>query len=399
MNKQQYILEKLITKYEHSVLYRKGSSLNLKIKIKIRQLYPHYDASDFYRERKEIDEIVNQLHFDRLIDVKYDDEGIVEVALVLTDEALEQAYRLINRPFNRDNEKKTLTYLEKINIKIIWLNKFINEMIKRLVDHQSINHYLPIDNPKDLEDIIVILQCLDKQPQEISLRKLSLKLFNDSKRFENLKGKIVNIINDYYEENFDDEEEMLAHFNIIKNPGFIYLSGNIVIEINGQIIDLGKLKGPFSLMSKNIEMMKIIEIKDDHVLTVENLTSFYDLNLSNTLIVYLGGYHNALRRKLLTNIYELDHNLDFYHFGDIDAGGFYIYLHLIEKTGISFKTLAMNKDILIKYANYCKKLTANDRKKLSNLKEYITDGTIEYMLEHNIKLEQEIVEIEDIKII
>lgn len=399
MNKQKNILEKLVTKYERSVLYRKGTTLNLKIKVKIRQLYPNYDASDFYRERKEIDEIIAQLCHDNLIEAKYDDEGIEEIALVLTDDSLEQTYRLINRPFNRDNEKKTLSYLEKIDFKVIWLNRFIDEMINKLIDHQSINHYLPIDAPTELEDIIVILQCLDKQSQEISLRKLSLKLFNDSKRFESLKGRLVNIIRDYYEEQFDDEEEMLAHFNIIKNPGFIYISGNIIIEINGQVIDLGLLEGPFSLMSKNIEMMKIIEIKDDHVLTVENLTSFYDLNLNNTLIVYLGGYHNALRRKLLTDIYKMKPKLNFYHFGDIDAGGFYIYLHLIEKTGISFKALAMNKDILIKYADYCKKLTANDRKKLSNLKEYIIDGTIEYMLEHNVKLEQEIVEIEDIKII
>lgn len=399
MNKQKNILEKLVTKYERSVLYRKGSTLNLKIKIKIRQLYPRYDASDYYRERKEIDEIIEQLCHDNLIEANYDDEGIVEIALILTDESLEQIYGLINRPFNRDNEKKTLSYLEKINFEVIWINRFIDDMINKLVDHQNINHYLPIDNPQDLEDIIVILQCLYKHSQEISLRKLSLKLFNDSKRFESLKGRLVNIIRDYYEEQFDDEEEMLAHFNIIKNPGFIYISGNIIIEINGQVIDLGLLEGPFSLMSKNIEMMKIIEIKDEHVLTVENLTSFYDLNLNNTLIIYLGGYHNALRRKLLTDIYKMKPKLNFYHFGDIDAGGFYIYLHLIEKTGISFKTLAMNKDILIKYSNYCKKLTANDRKKLSNLKEYITDGTIEYMLEHNVKLEQEIVEIEDIKII
>lgn len=399
MNKQKNILEKLVTKYERSVLYRKGTTLNLQIKIKIRQLYPNYDAGDFYRERKEIDEIIAQLCHDNLIETKYDDEGIDEIALILTDKSLKQTYRLISRPFNRDNEKKTLEYLEKIDFKVIWLNRFIYDMINKLVDHQSINHYLPIDDPTDLENIIVILQCLDKQSQEISLRKLSLKLFNGSKRFESIKGRIVNIIRDYYEEQFDDEEEMLAHFNIIKNPGFIYISGNITIEINGQVIDLGLLEGPFSLMSKNIEMMKIIEIKDDHVLTVENLTSFYDLNLNNTLIVYLGGYHNALRRKLLTDIYKMKPKLNFYHFGDIDAGGFYIYLHLIEKTGISFKALAMNKDILIKYADYCKKLTANDRKKLSNLKEYIIDGTIEYMLEHNVKLEQEIVEIEDIKII
>lgn len=399
MNKQKNILEKLVTKYERSVLYRKGTTLNLQIKIKIRQLYPNYDAGDFYRERKEIDEIIAQLCHDNLIETKYDDEGIDEIALILTDKSLKQTYRLISRPFNRDNEKKTLEYLEKIDFKVIWINRFIDDMINKLIYHQSINHYLPIDAPTDLEDIIVILQCLDKQSQEISLRKLSLKLFNDSKRFESLKGRLVNIIRDYYEEQFDDEEEMLAHFNIIKNPGFIYISGKIIIEINGQVIDLGLLEGPFSLMSKNIEMMKIIEIKDDHVLTVENLTSFYDLNLNNTLIVYLGGYHNALRRKLLTDIYKMKPKLNFYHFGDIDAGGFYIYLHLIEKTGISFKALAMNKDILIKYADYCKKLTANDRKKLSNIKEYIIDGTIEYMLEHNVKLEQEIVEIEDIKII
>lgn len=393
---EKYILEKLVTKYERSVLYRKGTDLNLKIKIKIRQLYPKYDASDYYQNRLKIDFIAEKLSKQGLINVDYVGEDIDSVTLRLGDDELKETYRIIDRPFNRDNEKIAINYLKTREIEKDWIKIFIDDMIDQLTDHKSIIHYLPIDNQNDLTDILKILDNLCNQDEEISMRKLSLKLFNDSKRFESLKGRVVNIVTDYYHEEFEDEEELLAYFNVIKNPGFIYLSGNIVIEINGQTIDVGKLEGPFSLVTANITKMNIIEIKDKNVVTVENLTSFYDLKIEDSLIIYLGGYHNALRRKLLTNIFEYNKKLNFYHFGDIDAGGFYIYLHLIEKTGIPFKRLAMNKDILVKYLKYCKKLTVNDRKKLSILNDVISDGTIDYMLEHNVKLEQEIVEIDKI---
>lgn len=393
---EKYILEKLVTKYERSVLYRKGTDLKLKIKIKIRQLYPKYDASDYYQNHLKIDFIAEKLSKQGLINVDYAGEDIDAVILRLGDEELKETYRIIDRPFNRDNEKNAINYLKTFEIEKDWIKIFIDDMIEQLIVHKSIIHYLPIDNQNDLIDIVKILDNLCNQDEEISMRKLSLKLFNDSKRFESLKGRIVNIVTDYYYEDFEDEEELLAYFNIIKNPGFIYLSGNIVIEINGQTIDVGRLDGPFSLVTANITNMNIIEIKDKNVVTVENLTSFYDLKIVDSLIIYLGGYHNALRRKLLTNIFEYNKKLSFYHFGDIDAGGFYIYLHLIEKTGIPFKRLAMDKDVLVKYLKYCKKLTVNDRKKLCILNDVINDGTIDYMLEHNVKLEQEIVEIDKI---
>ena len=181
---------------------------------------------------------------------------------------------------------------------------------------------------------------------------------------------------------------------MIKNPGFIYLNGQIKISLNGQVVDIGKLNSPFSLTTENIKLLKILEIKDDNVLTIENLTSFYDTVLDNTLIIYLGGYHNALRRELLLKIFQFNSMLNYYHFGDIDAGGFYIYLHLIEKTKIPFKTIAMDKDVLIKYQEYTKRLTANDRKRLIKLKDVIDNDVIGYMLENDCKLEQEIVELQ-----
>lgn len=64
-----------------------------------------------------------------------------------------------------------------------------------------------------------------------------------------------------------------------------------------------------------------------------------------------------------------------------------------EKTNIPFQMLAMNKNVLEMYHEYTKKLTQNDRIRLEKIKEYIHDDVIDYMLENNCKLEQEIVDL------
>ena len=322
------------------------------------------------------------------------DDGISEISLSLIDKHIKKAYQLVNRIYLPDYRQETISFLKSICFSKDWLNVFRNEMINKLENYQSINKYLSIDNNQEIRDISKVLQALINQEKEISFRKFSVTVLKDSKRLEIIKGKVINIINDYCGIDFQNDDELFGYFNVIKNPGFIYLNGQIKISLNGQVVDIGKLNSPFSLTTENIKLLKILEIKDDNVLTIENLTSFYDTVLDNTLIIYLGGYHNALRRELLLKIFQFNSMLNYYHFGDIDAGGFYIYLHLIEKTKMPFKTIAMDKDVLIKYQEYTKRLTANDRKRLIKLKDVIDNDVISYMLENDCKLEQEIVELQ-----
>lgn len=390
------ILTNLLEKYERSVLSKQGSCLNLQIKVKLRKLFPKYDNSDYYSQRLLIDEACHDLNNLHILTISIDDDGIDEIALVLDDNYIKEAYRLINRVYLPDYQLETINHLKRVSFSIDWLDCFKNEMIKKIKNYQSISRYLNIENIKEIRDTFVVLQALTKQKKEISFRKFSLMVLKDSKRLENIKSKLVNIVNDYYSESFQNEDELFGHFNVIKNPGFVYLSGQIKISLNDQIIDIGKLNSPFSLTTENIKLLKILEIRDANVLAIENLTSFYDTVIDNTLIIYLGGYHNALRRELLLKIYQFKTGLNYYHFGDIDAGGFYIYLHLVEKTNIPFKTIAMNIDTLLKYQEYTKKLTANDRKRLIKLKERFHDDVIDYMLENDCKLEQEIVELHTI---
>ena len=75
--------------------------------------------------------------------------------------------------------------------------------------------------------------------------------------------------------------------------------------------------------------------------------------------------------------------------GDIDAGGFYILLHLRRKTGVPFQPYKMDISTLKDNLLYTKKLTDNDRTRLGNLLDSEFKDTISFMLENNCKLEQE----------
>lgn len=385
------VLNYLLDKYERSVLSKQGSQMNIRIHVKIKKIYPRYEDSDYYQERILIDEGCYELNSLHIFHLLIDDEGIDDIELCLSD--IQKAYRLAHRTYTPDCRIQIMDLLKQWTISYKWIDDFRNDMINKIEKYKGIHKYLDIYNKDEVKDIFSVLISLQQQDEEISFRKFSIKVLKDSKRLDSMKGKIVNIINDYYDIQFQDEEELFAHFNVMKNPGFIYLYGHMIIELNGQIIDIGRLNSPFSLTTENIKHLKIIDIQDHNLLTIENLTSFYDTVLDDTLIIYLGGYHNTLRRELLLKIYHFNQQLNFYHFGDIDAGGFYIFLHLKEKTNIPFQMLAMNKNVLEMYHEYTKKLTQNDRIRLEKIKEYIHDDVIDYMLENNCKLEQEIVDL------
>lgn len=131
----------------------------------------------------------------------------------------------------------------------------------------------------------------------------------------------------------------------------------------------------------------------EKVITIENLTTFFRWEESESILIYLGGYHNAVRRKLLQKLYRVFPDAEYFHFGDIDVGGFEIYRDLCDRTGISFRPYRMGICELKQYELYAKKLTANDQQRLGVLlenKKYETVWPVlKYMKEHGKKLEQE----------
>ena len=111
------------------------------------------------------------------------------------------------------------------------------------------------------------------------------------------------------------------------------------------------------------------------------------------MLIYLGGYHNTIRRKLLQNIYAKIPQAEYLHFGDIDVGGFEIYRDLCQKTKIPFRPYLMGIQQLQQYESCTRKLTENDRKRIGQMlekekREEIVQ-VLKYMEEKGVKLEQE----------
>jgi len=113
------------------------------------------------------------------------------------------------------------------------------------------------------------------------------------------------------------------------------------------------------------------------VITIENLTTFFRWEEKDALIIYLGGYHNRVRRTLLEKIYREMPEIQYLHFGDIDVGGFEIYEDLCRKTGIPFLPYHMGIEELRMYREFSRPLTENDKRRLKRLMEQAeSDGPV-----------------------
>ena len=161
------------------------------------------------------------------------------------------------------------------------------------------------------------------------------------------------------------------------------------ISLSKQTIDLSFIQGDIGISSSLLKEIDDIRVIGSRVISIENLTTFNAYQPKKEFVIYLGGYHNNARREFIKELFRHNPTVQYYHYGDIDAGGFYILNHLRTKTGVPFAPLHMDVQTLKDNADKTKELTENDRKRLANLLDGEFDEVVRYMLEHNCKFEQE----------
>lgn len=384
---EKIILKKLIAKYEKSKLSTTGSTKNITITIKLNQkTLPEYVNEDSYKYENIINNTIYNLSNKNFITYKTKNNRIDTLTLNL--ETIENIYSYLNITSPSIERKNYLSIISKYK-DLSPLTRIFSKKIEDILNSYK-QHSKYFTTKEELEEIFIILYRIDNQKEEISRRVFSSKYLNDSKRLETIQTKIEKIIKECTN---IDSDDILSNYNIYKNPTFIYLKGNITIKINNQIIDLNKLSHELILSSNHLKDLKVLDLSINNIITVENLTTFYDYPINNDLIIYLGGYHNEIRKDFLLKLYNFNNSINFYHCGDIDAGGYYILNHLIKDTNINFIAKNMDINTLVRYKNYTKDLTKEDIKRLNYLKEqplmYKYLDVIDYMLKYNIKLEQE----------
>lgn len=390
---EKNLLNKLLDKYESSKLSKGGTAVSRSIKLTPNDdVLSSYTASDSYKYADENDAIIKRLESKGFIKVEWNYDTFK--SLTLNIESVDSIYDHLNR----DKPSNELNRIKEVLAKYKF-DGFVNDFIDYVSDYIDVRYDYPksyFADSKQLELLLNVFAQLLKLEEEMKKRDFSVKYLGDSKLFESVQGKIIKIIKDFDSNAYGSDEEVLAAYNIVKNTSYAILKNKLIFKLNDFVIDLDKLGFEYSLSDEMINNLEIINSNVSKVITVENLTSFYSLDDKNAVIIYLAGFHNHTKQALLKKIYAKYSNAEYLHFSDIDAGGFWIYQTLKEKTGIPFIPFRMNVKELIDNKDNLKKLTENDKKRLNKMlldsRFEVFKETIEYMLAYNVKLEQEILD-------
>lgn len=394
MKYKELILNKLIDKYERSA---QSYDLNAKkraisLLVEKDSIFANYWAPDHYLYRDEIECEVKSIEKEGYIVVIYQNDLLKTITLNV--DRVDDIYLYLNREAKKEKGLKERSFIalelgKTDNLSVT--HAFLLKMQMLLEEHSSHEKYFKgIEN---LQLLLAMVKAIEENDEEILLRNFSKKHFKDSKLLEKYASKILSLFNEFDEFPYTSFDELCTKHYIVKHSGYAYTKKGFTLKINDQVIDLDKLATDFALSDNAIDEMDILQVNASKVYTIENLTTYHYFNDNDSIIIYLGGYHNHTKRNLLKKLHEAKRNLKWFHIGDIDWGGFEIFLHLITSTGIKFQPYLMGIEELEKYESECLPLTQNDRirlkKLLSDSRAKLFYPVIKYMLEKGYKLEQE----------
>lgn len=382
------VLNELLDLYEKSKTFLGENKNHQTFKISVSKLFPKYDDDSEFELYKEINQNLDLLQKKGFITTKAEKSGKIR-SVSLEENAIEQVYEYINRKSKADINKQLTELWDKYKDlqeeSFSPLLEYIKEQQSRISTNKAV---LFFDKSfVDYDDLLNAVKAVLSNQNEIFIRELSVKLFNNSKRLETIENTVRSLLYKYGE--YDDKETVLEEHNIIKTPTYVMVKGKGILHC-GETIDLSKIKGDIGLSTQTLKALSSVELKGANVITIENLTTFHKYHSDNELVIYLGGFHNSIKRDFIKLVAECNSNAVFKHFGDIDAGGFYILEHLKRKTKINFIPYNMDIKILEDNKEHWIKLTENDKNKLSFIAENeCYSEIIDFMIKNECKLEQE----------
>ena len=407
---KEQLLSKLLDQYEKSVTYAGENKVKQVFSVKPSDIFKGYNKDflppeQFFQE-KEFERLIRQMESEGLIHVVPPNTGILR-QICAVPERWEDYYACLNRT-EKNILKKRLEEVYHRFCQCDLLEAYGKEKLQTLKNSRA----RKLDEKKvekeitEAEAIWNLVQFLkeNQEKQRTTLeREMSEAVLHDSKQWEKIYRKKVCGILEHtgrYDEPLAELEEererqtaLLEEFYIYSNPAYIYLKGDarICLEDGRELRIYHDL--PMSIPFETFQKAKSIQIRDAALMTVENLTSFHRLEREHIFYLFLSGYHTRTKQALLQRIARENPGLSWYHFGDLDPDGLAIAGHLIRKTGLPFQLCAMGVQELQRFQAYAKPLEAPDRAKAEAMIKQGSSyaGILRYMLEHNCKLEQEII--------
>lgn len=286
-----------------------------------------------------------------------------------------------------------------------WQAAALRHVLKQIKENKSPAPFLLAD-PGFNEDLLTCLAALETLREETPFRVFSVRTFNDSKRFEDLKRAILRLAhfarNDWKRLS---ENDLLRELNLVANPTYLLLSGAWhAVDALGQSISCGEFLPSLGFPAVQAAHVQRVRVDAPRVICVENLTTFHVMAAAqapqdaSALLCLAGNPAPACRHFLRCLCADLPETIPLYVWADLDYGGFNILAQLRREVSPRFVPYRMDEATLDAYARQARPLTQSDRRNLERQARrpemQDVQGTLRYLLKRDIKLEQEAIAID-----
>lgn len=386
-----YILSTLLDKYESSSLFRSGSSQR-RVMIRCADDKVIKNSFDRPHDTEVFNNSIRKLKAENLIDYDFE-RG--------------QSYEIVEHIYlETGNIRKAYEYIDRTPLEVL-LEEFVELVTSHSYDDDGIRSYLddvlyivktrrhfsaPFTNDlKHDSDIILALSALCKGNEETLERVFSQKLYGYSKHFEKeVRDNVLSVLQHVEPE--VPQEALLGRYGVTRYPEIIEFAGPLTTPQ----IDYSSLSDGAYINSTTIWKLDDAYTSAASLLTIENKANYIDYlqrRSNDELVIYTGGFPSPALCHLLSMLLKDRSDLRCTHWGDIDLGGFRIFVSLrkivplITPWLMDRKTLETFRDkaMPIESEAYLEKL-----EKLMNDDEFsIFYPVIDLMLKEKLKLEQE----------
>ena len=254
--------------------------------------------------------------------------------------------------------------------------------------------------------IEIALEKIDQMEdkEEVLKRVFSIQCYHDSKYFEkNIEKNLLKILKKYYlkEEEITQEisdDEILAQIGILKAPEVIEFCGNLKGIINGQEIQYKDITKGSYMNSYTILNIENIQIQADIIILIENKTNYLNYiqnKKTNEFVIYHGGMYSPIKGEFIKKVYQASNTkiTKYYHWSDIDIGGFNIYKRLKENIIPEVEPYKMDVQAFLENKENWGRISpqyAHRLEEILHMEKYIEFyDVIKLMIEYQSRLEQE----------
>ncbi|MBQ2882902.1 MAG: DUF2399 domain-containing protein [Alphaproteobacteria bacterium] len=388
------IIDGLLKKY--NIRYAKNITTNRRIILKPTEVYKDYAKNNAdISEKQGINEAVSVLTDMGFITADYLKFSDDIEKIYLSEEKLDAIYEYLKEEYSVIPQSTISKRVHEIVEKYICTGEIVNKYCESIL--AQIEDPRCILVPEQIEANLKMFSFLEKNKEHLYVREASVLVYGDSKWFENNNYEEVctfmRTATGRIREEGERNDAILSFFYVTPAEQEIFINGNWRIEWEQYVLDVSKFQGGIAIASSDVQSIKNVRVNSESIMTIENKTSFQRLKDVDLAMMYLGGFANRHQIEFLKKVISDNPNVRYYHFGDIDVGGFLIHKHLCRETAKKFELYCMGIQQLcdMRFRHCLRELKDNDMSRIGALMDEPYYDVIKYMQEHNVKLEQEIV--------